>query len=130
MRLVRRLLSIQFFSLDFIQTYKNLLAIILGLTVAFLLTHNIYFLYPALVLAICGMISEHLAAKISWVWEKISEVLGKISAAVLLSVIFFGVLTPLSIIRKLFQKKAAIKTDSNFITVAKSADEESFHRQW
>lgn len=81
-------------------------------------------------LAASGMISEHLASKISWVWEKISEVLGKISATILLSIIFFLVLTPLSVLRKLLQKKVVTNQDSNFLVVEKNANEESFHRQW
>jgi hypothetical protein len=50
-----------------------------------------------------------VAEKISWVWLKIAEILGLINSTILLSLIFFIILTPLALLMKVFKKSDSLK---------------------
>lgn len=82
-----------------------MLVITVGLLVLHLIFKKPWLLTAALVLGLIGVFSNFLSEKITLGWMKIAEVLGRINATILLSVVFFLFLTPIAFIRRLFSKK-------------------------
>ena len=93
------------------KTLETMLVITVGLLVLFLIFKVKWLLTAAVVVGLIGVFSRFLSEKITWGWMKIAEVLGKINATVLLSVVFFIVLTPVALLMRLFQKKDALHLD-------------------
>jgi hypothetical protein len=91
---------------------------VLVITVGFLILHLVFkgrvFLYCALVIGLAGVFSFWLSEKIDWVWNKLSLLLGKVSNGVLLTLIFFLVVTPMGLIRRIGKKGFDPGAKSNF----------------
>lgn len=84
--------------------YKDILVIVLGFLVIFLITRKNFFLYFSGAVALAGVLSEFIAEKIVWGWYKLAEGLGYVSSRILLSAVFFLFLTPLAMIYRLLRK--------------------------
>lgn len=91
------------------RTLETMLVITVGLLVLHLIFKKPWLLTAALVLGLVGVFSNFLSEKITLGWMKIAEVLGRINAAVLLSVVFFLFVTPIAFVRKLFSKTDALR---------------------
>ena len=87
------------------RTLETMLVITVGLLVLHLIFKNSWLLTAALVLGLIGVFSNFLSEKITLGWMKIAEVLGRINAVILLSLVFFLFVTPIAFLRKLFSKK-------------------------
>lgn len=91
------------------ETLKNILVIVTGLLVlAFIFkgenSINIYFLIASTVIGVLSLISNTLAQLIEKVWFKIGHVLGWINTRILLTIVFYVFLFPMSLIYKLTSK--------------------------
>src|ERR1051326_3476258 len=75
-----------------------------ALVIAFWISNKKIYLLLALILVLIGVASPWLTQKIAWVWLKFSEGLGFVMSKVILSIVFFLFLLPLSLIYKLFKK--------------------------
>lgn len=80
------------------------LAISTGLAVIYYFTDNKYLLYTAIGVGVIGLLSKFLSRQIAWFWFKLAEVLGKINGFLLLSILFFILLTPIAWLMKIFKK--------------------------
>jgi len=88
---------------------ETILSIVLGLVVIYWITKNRH-LFPVIVLvAAIGLFSRYLTEKIHWLWTKLSHVMGWVMSKVLLSVIFYLFLFPVSLASKLFSKKDSLQ---------------------
>lgn len=87
------------------RTLETMLVITVGLLVLHLIFKKPWLLTAALVLGLVGVFSNFLSEKITLGWMKIAEVLGRINAAILLSLVFFLFVTPIAFIRRLLTKK-------------------------
>jgi ABC-type Fe3+ transport system permease subunit len=110
---------------------------ILIITVGFLILHLAFSLYwagiVALIVGITGIVSSYLSAKINWAWMKLSQFLSYIIPNIVLSIVFFLFLYPISLLSKLFNKDQLMlskKYDSYFIDVNKEMDKKSFEKMW
>jgi hypothetical protein len=102
---------------------ETILTICVGLVVFFLFgkNHHKYFLQLAVLFGLIGMFSKYLSAKISWLWWKISELIGAVMSRVILSVVFFLFLVPIAFLSKIFGKKDGLQLkrppgDSYYVT--------------
>ena len=86
-----------------------ILTIVVGLLVFFYFLKLQWLFNVALILGILGVFSDFVAEKVSWVWLKIAEILGRINSTILLSLIFFVFLTPLALLMKIFKKSDSLK---------------------
>ena len=81
---------------------------VLVITVGFLALYMVYrlriFLTLSLVIGLAGILSSWLSGQIDFFWNKLSFLLGKVSNGILLTVIFFLVLTPVGLFRRLLGK--------------------------
>lgn len=89
---------------------KSILVIVVGFTGLFLLLH--FFkdreAYPLLWIAgsvlILSLFSSNAAKAILWVWFGIAKILGWINSRIILTILFYLFLTPLSLLYRLFNK--------------------------
>jgi hypothetical protein len=91
----------------------------------------IWALYISLGVGIIGALSTYLGEKIEWVWMKLSKLLSYIVPNVLLSLVFYLFLFPISLLSKLFSKDPLMlskKHPTYFININKEPDKKSFER--
>jgi hypothetical protein len=107
---------------------------VLVITVGFLILHLVFkgrvFLYCALVIGLAGVFSFWLSEKIDWVWRKLSLLLSAISNRVLLTLIFFLVVTPVGLIRRFGRKGFDLGARSNFSSREHVFGRDDFEKVW
>ena len=62
------------------------------------------FLYVAIALHVLNMIVPSLYKPLAYLWFGLSDLMGAVMSKVLLSIVFFFVVTPIGILRRLFGK--------------------------
>lgn len=84
-----------------------LLTICVGLLVVYFATkqHYLWLITLSILIGLVGIFSKFLTAKIAWAWMKLGEAMGFVMSKVILTVIFFLFLFPLSLLSKLFAGK-------------------------
>lgn len=90
------------------RTLETMLVITVGLLVLFLIFKKPWLLTASVVIGLIGVFSNFLSEKITLGWTKFAEVLGRINATVLLSVVFFIFVTPIAFLRKIISKNDAL----------------------
>lgn len=85
------------------------LVIIAGMLIFFLVLDHKVFLYIALGLALVAVLIPLLARYIHLGWMGMAKVLGFINSHILLAVIFFILLTPMAIFRKILSKNDSLQ---------------------
>lgn len=80
------------------------MAIALLALLIYLKTKRGGFVYAAVVLQVVNMIAPRVYAPAAVVWLGFAEILGTVMSRVLLSILFFGLVTPIGILRRLFGK--------------------------
>ncbi|MBL7928547.1 MAG: hypothetical protein JNL47_03595 [Bacteroidia bacterium] len=83
---------------------EAILVIVAGLIIFHLIFKLKVLLTVALAVAVLSLMSDFIRDKIVWLWMKLAEVLGYINGKILLSLIFFLILTPVAFIFKLTGK--------------------------
>lgn len=86
------------------KTYETILVISTGFVILYILTKAIPFIAVALAISVLSLMSFYIADKINWLWMKLSEGMGYISSKLILSIVFFLLLLPISLIYKIFNK--------------------------
>ena len=112
---------------------KTLLTIVTGFLVVYMITSVKWVLLIATVLGIVGVLSEFASKKIEWLWFKLTWILSFIVPNILLSIVFFLFLFPISLLAKLFSKSNALQlknTESTWIEVNKKFSKESLQNPW
>jgi len=80
------------------------MAMVLLLLLVFLKTRRNGWLYAAMVAHVVNMIVPRIYAPVAVVWLGFSHVLGTVVSKILLSILFFGLVTPIGVLRRLFGK--------------------------
>lgn len=94
---------------------------------------NPFLIIPALALLLLALTIPNLLSPLYRAWMRLGEVLGRISSFIILSVIFYFVLTPIGIVRRMLTRsseKFAYKTnkDSYWIKRAPGNPKEEMKR--
>jgi hypothetical protein len=113
---------------------KTVLIITVGFGVLFLFTKYNWMLYTAFIIGVLGAISDFLAEKIDWIWTNIGWILGKIVPNIIMTTVFYFVLTPIAFLSRLFGKKDPMDlkntATSLFKTKGTTFSRESFEKPW
>ena len=113
---------------------KSILAITVGFLIIFLIFKFIWALYTSLIIGSIGLLSEKISAFIEFIWLKISQILGIFLPNIILSLVYFLVLVPISFLRKIFNKSSLEilnkKEDSNFLNSSRLFNKKSFENPW
>ena len=80
------------------------MALVLLLLLAFLKTRRNGWLYAAVALQVVDMMVPQIFAPIAVVWFGLSNLLGTVMSRILLSILFFGLVTPIGVLRRLLGK--------------------------
>jgi Saxitoxin biosynthesis operon protein SxtJ len=80
------------------------MAMVLLLLLIYLKTRREGWLYSAMVLHVVNMILPRIFAPVAVLWLGLSHILGTVMSKVLLSILFFAVVTPIGLLRRLFGK--------------------------
>jgi len=86
------------------QNTMTMLTISTGFLLLYFIFHWNVVLLISFIIGLIGIFSSYLSAKISWLWLKLGEILGLIVPKILLAVIFFLILYPISLLSRLTKK--------------------------
>ena len=113
---------------------KTVLTIVLGFMVVYMVTHGKWAMWTALITGVLGLSSTYISQKIDGLWMKLTYVLSLIMPNVLLSVVFFVFLLPVSLLQKLLGKKDAMMLKSGykttFVATDRSFEKGGFEKPW
>src|SRR6056297_3190401 len=112
---------------------STILIISTGFLLLFLLFSMKWMVFVSIFVGLIGIFSEYLSQKVEQIWVGISKILGYIIPNILLTFIFFVILTPLSFIYKMFNKDAlmlSINYDSYFLNKKGNLKKENFEKIW
>lgn len=132
-------LSIRCFNLYFMnnksaEPIKTVLIIMVGMLVVYFITGRQWAVTGAIIIGILGLSSGYISQKIHYLWMKLSWVLGLIIPNILLSVIFFLVLTPLALLSRIFGEKDPLSlkntSQSLFKETNKKFEKPDFEKTW
>jgi hypothetical protein len=75
---------------------------------------NYYFLFISLIFLILGIINSRLLSPLNKAWVKLGEILGFVIAPIIMALVYFFFLTPISLIVRIFGKDLiGLKFDKN-----------------
>ncbi len=80
------------------------MAMVLLLLILFVVRKREAFLIGAMVLHVLNMILPRIYRPIAVVWLGLSDLLGNVVSKILLSIVFFGIVTPIATVRRLLGK--------------------------
>ncbi len=103
------------------QSLQTVIVIVAGLLVFYVWLHNPWLLRGALAVALTGVFSPWLTAKIHAGWMLLAQGLGWFNGRVLLSAVFFIILTPFAWLARLF--------GSSSFLLRKKQQEESYYAE-
>lgn len=110
---------------------------ILVISMGFLVLHLIFAwqwaVIVSLIVGIVGIVSTFLSKKIEWGWTKLAQFMGYIISNILLSIVFYLFLFPISLLSKLFSKDPLMLSkeySTYFIDINKEMDKKSFEKIW
>ena len=113
---------------------ETVLVLTVGLIVLFLVFKSRVFVYCALVIGLLGVLSTWVSGKIDWVWGRLAHVLGWVSNTVLLTVIYFFVITPVAVIRRMRKRDGLTRFDagakSNFVERGHTFEKKDLENTW
>lgn len=93
--------------------YTTMLVLTTGFLIIYLALNFHWSVYLSLTFGIIGIISEPLSLIIEKLWFKIADLLGSIMPKLILSIIFYLLLTPIAFFYKLFNKNIIRLSNSN-----------------
>jgi hypothetical protein len=98
---------------------KSILVITVGFTIIGFFTHSDWPFYVAVTVGIVSIISERAAGFINTIWFGLARVLGYINSRILLTIIYYFFLFPLSLISRLSGKKSIIlkQNDTSYYSI-------------
>ena len=113
---------------------STILTIVVGFLIIYLITKSTWALYVSVSIGVLGLVSNTLARYINMGWMKIGWVLSLIIPNILLSVVYFLILTPIALLAKLFSKKDPLLLTNPkgtlFIEKNKSFEKSGFEKPW
>jgi hypothetical protein len=80
------------------------MAMVLLLLLFYLKTRRDGLMYAAVILHVVNMTVPRIFAPIAVLWLGLSHVMGTVMSKILLSILFFGLVTPIGVLRRLFGK--------------------------
>jgi Ca2+/H+ antiporter len=91
----------------------SVIAVIILLLLLFILFNSRTWLYTALAVAVISLSFSPVAYYIHRLWTFLSEIMGRISGTIILTLVFILILTPTAILKKWFGKKDMVLRKKN-----------------
>lgn len=113
---------------------ETILVLVLALGVIYWFTGRNVILIASGVLGVLGLFFPWIASKVHYLWMKLAEGMGFVMSKVLLSIVFFLILLPISLLARIFKMKNSIKLKlegkSYFIERDFTYDKKSIEDVW
>lgn len=112
---------------------STMLIISMGCLILYLLFLWQWAVFVSLLVGVIGITSNFLSKKIEWGWMMLAKVMGYVVPNILLSIVFYLVLFPLSLLSRLFRKDPLMLSNKHktyFIDIGKEMNKESFEKIW
>lgn len=113
---------------------KTVLTISIGFLFVYLFGKFNWALWVSFIVGIIGVFSDYFSLIIEKIWMKLAFVLSKIVPNIVLGVIFFGLLLPISLLSKVFRKQDVLKlknsSDSVYTLKPGAYDKAHFENMW
>lgn len=118
-----------------IEVQKTNAVLAAALLIAFMIWSNKLLLWLAILLLIGAAAESRVNSFIARYWLRFSRIIGEINSSILISLVFFIILTPVSALFRLFNKAAVAqfkRNDKNsyFADSTKKYDKKYFVNQW
>ena len=106
-----------------------------ALLIAFMILHNEILLWLAILLLVGSASGSRVNSIIAQYWLRLSRIIGEINSRILLSLVFFVILTPVSALFRVFNKASVAHFKCNdktsyFTDSVKRFDKRYFMNQW
>ena len=88
------------------KSIETILVLVLFMVVVFLFSRRVSWLYAAVAFGLLGLLIPAFANVVHSGWMKLAHALGYVMSRVLLTLIFFLFLLPISLLSKLFTRKS------------------------
>ncbi|MCS6807666.1 MAG: SxtJ family membrane protein [Bacteroidota bacterium] len=88
---------------------RTLIVLSAGVLVLYFVFHKVWLLWVVLAILLIGAFARRLAFKLAWIWMRIAEFLGMINSRILLSLVFFLILVPLALVRRMVMRRDVLK---------------------
>lgn len=117
------------------QTYQTINVLVLALLIAFFVTKESILIFFSIFLLLNNLIFFNISKIITDYWLAFSRVIGGINSKILLSIVFFLFLIPISYLYRFFNQENVSNLkennkDSYFGVSNLKNDRESFLKQW
>ncbi|MCC6818899.1 MAG: hypothetical protein IT245_08410 [Bacteroidia bacterium] len=101
---------------------KTALTISVGFAILFYFYLAKWMLVLSIIIGLIGVLSESLSIWIEKAWMKLAYILSLIVPNIILGVVFFVFLFPLSLLSKIFRKEDVLRLNNNLQSVYKDKD--------
>ena len=113
---------------------STILVIVVGFIIIFAYSKNYNFLRISIIIGLVGVISDSASLIIDKIWFKISHILSLIVPNILLGLIFYLILFPISLLSRLFKKDDPLMLFNNKESLFKNRIQKfkiaSFEKPW
>lgn len=112
---------------------STILVISMGFLVLYLVFAGKWAIYVSVIIGIAGILSPFLAKKIEWIWMRLSKLLGYIVPNILLTMLYFLFLFPISILSRLVRKDPLMLSKNYktyFVDIDRKINKSSFEKTW
>lgn len=113
---------------------NSVITIAVLLLIVFLYTNQYIVIWLALSLLLLNLLSTRFTMAIDFFWSKIIWVLGLIMPKIILTIIFFLILTPIALLSRIFGKKDILKLKNRykslFVDSNNQIDKSYFEKLW
>jgi hypothetical protein len=112
---------------------KTALTISVGFIIVYLILKENWPLYFSLFIGITAMVSNKLSKIIEKIWFKIAEILGLFIPNIILTLVFFMFLFPISLVQKLFNSDSLNikkRSKSNYVSANKTFSPKDLKNPW
>lgn len=112
---------------------STMLVISMGFLVLFLIFSWQWAVITSLVVGILGIVSASVSRLVEKGWMGLANILSYIIPSILLGLVFYLILFPISLLSKLFTKDLLMlskRYDSYFVNINKKFDKKSFEKMW
>lgn len=85
------------------------------------------------IIGVTGALSSFVSQKFEWLWMKFADILGFVIPNILLSLVFYLLLFPVSLLARIFNKDPLMLSreyKSHFIDINKDTEKSSFEKTW
>lgn len=112
------------------EAHKTIFVIAFATALCYLKFSSVILIYLALGLLIFGTVFKLFRELVHKLWMKLAFILSRITQPIILGALFFIVLTPLALLKRVFSKENKAPKESTFVSLKKQFNQSNFKNPW